>query len=562
MFEVTKSRRAVLLTLAILSGGGGVSGHASPADSVSCADLQSVTAAPLNRLSRAEYARTVRDLIGPEVADALPALSGLIAGIPDDDRQAGFANLNWSLSANHVGGYLGVANEIGVQVVRQDRLRRQVLPCATDAANLSDKCVYSLLNTFATRAYRRPLESAELADLMRFYKARQKGSQSDALSSLITRVLMSPHFLFKQGVGPARATAQCAQQLDDESFRRSSKLAYGLWGSMPDAALLKAARARELLNDKKLKFQIERMLRDPKAKEWMTAFFRQWLHYDHTVVESYSWGFLGKVGREHLHDDAAAELERFIEAVVWTDRGNYHDLMTSRKVVTNSLSIRRIYGLPDLPTGGAELLPETHAGVLTRVAMLAQGFDDASLVKRGAFVRRQILCDPLSPPDPSQLPPGSLVPPEKDFKQTTRQRWEARTAPLICQGCHRMINPLGFSLEAFDGIGRFRTIEKLPIPGTSPQGYTELPIDTAIVPNIAARMEPVVDGPAALSAFIGQSPKATTCFVNQLTKYVTGRPVDESDLAPMRALSAALMRPGGSIRETLAGVVQLHATKP
>ena len=522
---------------------------------------QSAPAAKLTRLSKAEYSRTVWDLLGADIANSLPALSGLIAGIPDDDMQAGFANVNWTLSTNHVAGYLGVANEIAVQVVTQSRIRRALLPCVTDPKRIGKRCVITILDTFAMRVYRRPLSGDEKKDLLRFYD-RQEETQGAtlALQSLIARLLISPPFLFKLTPAISHAPANCDQQRKDRSYIRASRIAYGVWGTMPDTALFSAAGSAGLLSNERVDTEATRMLADSKAREWLRTFFRQWLHYERFPVEGYSWGFLDKITRAHLHDDAAEELDRFIDAIVWTEGGNYRDLLTSRRVLTGSLAIRQIYGLPKEPLPSPEEVPTNHAGILTRVAMLVNGFDDASVVRRGAFVRRQILCDPLSPPDPSLLPPGSLVPPAKDHLQTTRQRWEARTAPPICQGCHRMINPLGFSLEAYDGIGRYRTTEKQPIPNSAP-AYTEFPIDAAVTPFIEGRSDPLLDGPVALSEFIGNSRKANACFVKQLNTFVSGQAADAADKDALQGLTDELMGAGGSIKGVLLGLVKLHASK-
>jgi hypothetical protein len=559
--------RPVLLAACVLAATSGCGGlrpavtvdHSTvPERPAPACDDQRDTLAPvaLNRMSKAEYARTISDLIGEDVASALPALSGLVAGIPDDDVTAGFSNINWSLSGDHVTGYLGVANEVGVQIGLRGNLRARVLPCATDRERISSACVTSFVDTFATRAYRRPLTAEEKADLLGFFLDRQKDAPASALASLITRVLMSPSFLFKEEIGLAHGASTCAQRLDDDSFNLASRLAYGLWGRMPDAALFAAAREHELLDDAKLTAQIERMMRDDRTKAWVRKFFREWLRYDHLPTEGYAWNFLGKLDRAHLHDYGVAELDRFLDTIVWNDRGSFYDLMTSRKVITDSPSIRMIYGLPAERSAGEEEVPENRSGLLTRVIMLAQGSDEPSLVKRGAFIRRQILCDPLSPADPSLLPPGSLVPPEADYHLTTRQRWEARTAPAICQGCHRQINPFGFALEAYDGIGRFRKTERQLIPKSAPPAYTEFTIDTVVSPNVQGAADPPVDGPVALSAFIGQSVKGNSCFVKQLTKFVSRRPLTDDDLGDIRSLTESLMRPGGSIQGVLAGVVK------
>ena len=570
-FNILNRLTIVIATLVVCSGAF-LSGHGrlnglglAPAHLVSrpnndCQDQpRAASALRVSRLSKAEFSRTVWDLIGADAANSLPALSGLIAGIPDDDMSGGFANVNWSLSTDHVAGYLGVANEIAVQVVAQDRIRRALLPCATNPARVGKQCLNEILDDFAARAYRRPLSKDQKQELRRFYDDREAAQGAPlALQSLIARVLMSPQFLLK--ITPA-ASDNCKQLRADRSYARAAGIAYSAWGTMPDAALLSSAEDGGLLNDAKLAAEATRMLGDAKAREWLRTFFHQWLHYEHVPIEGYSAGFLGTVDRAHLHEYAADELDRFIDTIVWSQGGSYRDLLTARTVLASGPAVRQIYGLPKDPSSQPEQLAPDRAGILTRVAMLVQGFDDASVVKRGAFIRRQILCDPLSPPDPSLLPPGSLVPPEKDHRMTTRQRWEARTAPAICQGCHRMINPLGFSLEAYDGVGRFRTTEKQPIPDSSPQAYSEFTIDTSVTPFLDSRTEPAIDGPVALSAAIGSSRKANACFVKQLNTFVSRRAPDAADAAALQVLTDEMMRPGGSIKDVLLGLVKLHATK-
>lgn len=528
----------------------------------SCGSTSSTTprTAAVARLSKAEYAQTLSDLLGSAVVQRMPALVGLIASIPDDDTRAGFLNSSWSLSADHVAGYLAAANEIGTQLATQPQLRAQLIPCARKSTDINDKCVETFATTFAMRAYRRPLQKPEQQDLIRFYQQRKASGPDRAFADLVARVLMSPYFLFKAGVEPP-AGPKCENERSALAYRRASRMAYSMWGSMPDARLMAAADRGDLADDAVVRSELERMWSDGRTRAWMHSFFRQWLHYDRAPVESYSWGFLGNIDRAHLHESAQQELERFIDAVIWEDRGSFRDLMTSRKVITNATSIRRIYGMSDAPAAAVEQAPGMRAGLLTRVAMLAPGFDDASVVKRGAFVRRQLLCDPLTPPDPSQLPPGSLVPPEKDHRLSTRQRWEARTAPNICQGCHRMINPLGLALENYDAIGRARMVEKLPVPDSSPQAYIEHLIDARIVPNLDSRTEPEIEGPAELSAALGASMKANACFARQFDTFVSGRTPEAADLPGLRSLAEAMMQPGGSMHDVMLAIIARHTTQ-
>jgi cytochrome c553 len=301
----------------------------------------------LNRLSKEEYKRTIWDLVGEQTAISLPALAGIIEGIPDDDVSAGFSNIDWSLSTDHVAGYLGVANELGVQIVKKKALRDKVIPCSKGGEHVtSELCISGFIDSFGARAYRRPLEQVEKQRLLTFYHGHSASNPDLALSSLVTRILMSPHFLFRHETAPPRESASCNQSLRTESFIRAARLSYGLWGSMPDGRLFSAASDNELLHESKLTNEIERMLADPKARSWLSQFFRQWLHYDHLAVEAYSLPFIGDIDRAHLHENAAEELDSFIDYVVWKERGNFARLMTSRKVITTSSALREIYELP------------------------------------------------------------------------------------------------------------------------------------------------------------------------------------------------------------------------
>jgi hypothetical protein len=551
---------ALVLALSALSSGDWHVGAALSATTPECVSPADSSPRAVARLSKAEYSRTLQDLFGPQLFERLPALPGLIGAIPDDDTSGGFLNASWTLTADHISGYLATANELSAQVLRNASLRNQVMPCVQDLNAVSKKCVERFLDTFGARAFRRDLEKGEREELLRFYESRKAAGPQQALEALLVRILVSPHFTFKQGVESPRTLLACKRNTADESFKRASRMSYGLWGSMPDRVLHASASRGTLAADASLDAELARMWDDERTRTWMRSFFRQWLRYDRLPVEGYSAGFLDKdkLDRAHLHEDAIDELDRFIENTVWKQRGSFRDLMTSRDVLTANPSIRRIYGLPAQPTGGVETAPVTRSGLLTRVAIMAQGFDDPSIVKRGALVRRQLLCDVLMQPDPSQLPPGSLemLP---NHTLSTRQRWEQRTSGVVCQGCHRMLNPIGFAFESYDGIGRFRTVERLMIPKSDPPAFVEHPINARVSPTLASRTEPELNGPVELSESIGASLKANTCFVRQLDTFVMSRPVAETDMPAIRELAARLMQPGGSIRDVMLGLVKRHA---
>lgn len=513
-------------------------------------DFKSVTetSQSIKRLSKDEYKRTLWDLLSPEVANSLPAISGLISGIPNDDMTGGFANVDWSLSPDHVKSYLGVANEIGVELASDLNLRKQVLACSKKNNNdTSEICIENFIEQFGMRVYRRPLEKDEKSSLIDFWRQSANKNPDQAFSILISRMLMSPHFLFRRETGLITSHSDCSASVIDENFNAIERLSYGFWGTMPDEELFAAATDENFLFSDKLNMQIDRMLKHTKTKEWVNRFFRQWLHYEELPVEGYTWDFINEIDRANLHEYAALELENFINTIVWDHKGSFSDLMTSRLVITDASAIRQIYGLPETSSSAEEMVPNNRAGVLTRAVKLMNGHNLDSPIRRGKFIRQQLLCEPLRPPDTSLIPPGSLVPPKPDHKMTTRQRWELKTGAPLCQSCHQLMNPFGFSLEAYDGLGRYRMTEQLKIPNTNPEEFIERMIDTVIMPNIDNNDEPVAHNAVELSHAIGQSEKANRCFVKQLATYVNGREVSSNEYKIIQELSERLISEEGNI---------------
>lgn len=558
----------------------------------------------IKRLSKDEYRRTLWSLIGHETADSLPALAGLISGLPDDDMTGGFANLDWSLSPDHVKSYLGVANEVGTQLATNSRLRGKLLNCSKDNINDMPKaCINQFVAEFGGRVYRRKLGENEKKSLINYWEENRHNNPEHAFGLLISRMLMSPHFIFRHESGLKNRGNSCSKMVIDENYNSIARMSYGIWGTMPDKELFTAADDKNFLFSNQLDYQINRMLKQPEAREWVGRFFRQWLHYDDLPIEGYSWDFIADIERAQLHNYAADELDSFINATVWNNQGGFYDLLASRLVITNAPSIRQIYGLPEKSSVTYEEVADNRAGILTRAVMLMNGKDETTPIRRGKFIRQQLLCEPLKPPDASLIPAGSLIPPKRDHRMSTRQRWDTKTKAPLCQSCHSLMNPFGFSLESYDGLGRYRTKERLKIPETSPQGPSQalvrlygltnrvtntsislierainktrrnvglLPVDsiapfelasisslydveikinTVISPNIEFHSDVAVGDAVELSIAIGKSQKANKCFAKQFATFVQRRELAPHDSVIIQQLASELMQPTGSIYE-------------
>ncbi|MFQ3592303.1 MAG: DUF1592 domain-containing protein, partial [Gemmataceae bacterium] len=364
-------------------------------------------------------------------------------------------------SAIHIEKYLQIAEDVLRAVLDTGEkssftLNATQRQAARDALGL-DAEPWTIVRRFAERAYRRPIIPAEVDRLMTVYhKSIARGdSREKALRLPLKAVLISPHFLFlvepepeKEGVYP----------LPD--YPLASRLSYFLWASLPDATLLDLARKGELVKPEVLRAQVKRMLLDPRSRGFAANFATQWLGLaglgtthrpDATKFPSYD---------DALAADMKEEAIRLVERVFREDRP-LTELLTSRETYLNA-RLAKHYGIAGIQGDEFRLvkLPASHgdrAGLLGTAAVLtATSFPlRTSPVLRGKWILEEILGSrvPPAPPNAGELPADG-----KDPKGLTlRQQLELHRSRPDCASCHNRMDPLGFGLEAFDAIGRYRT---------------------------------------------------------------------------------------------------------
>ena len=299
------------------------------------------------------------------------------------------------------------------------------------------------LETFATRAYRRPITKPELQRLMELGK--------DDITLPLRAILVSPHFLYR------------GEPAVDE-YALASRLSYFLWSSMPDDELFTHARKRTLR--KNLEKQVRRMLADPKARALTDNFAGQWLQLRNLAnITPDSKTF--RAFDDDLRDAFRKETELFFERIVREDR-SVLEFLTANETFANR-RLARHYGIDGIDGDDFQLvsLRDTpRRGVLTQGSVLALTSNPTrtSPVKRGKWVLENLLNAPPAPP-----PPG--VPELKEGKELTgtlRERMEQHRADPNCATCHERMDAIGFALENFDGIGRWRDKDgDLPVDASS-----------------------------------------------------------------------------------------------
>jgi len=373
-----------------------------------------------------------------------------------------------------------------------------------------------MLRPITSRAFRRPASKEEVERLTElFMTARGRGDSVERSAQLaLTALLVSPQFLFRVERDPPAGEVR---DLDD--FEIASRLSYFLWSSMPDDTLLAAALRGELRTPEQLAAQARRMLQDPKARALVDNFAAQWLQLRSLDVVSPDTGTF-KDFDDTLRKAMRRETEEFFAAIVREDR-SILDLVDGKFTYLN-LRLAQHYGhgfpglkndvftrvdLEKVPRGGIL----THGSVLTITSMP----DRTSVPKRGVWVLERMLGTP-PPPPPADVPELGK---EKEVgaNLSLRKRLERHRTDAACAGCHVRMDGIGFALENFDAVGRFRVREgkddKEPIDVTG-----ELPSGVK------------VEGPAGLKKYLREQKNMfARCLTEKMLTFAIGRGLDTYD---------------------------------
>lgn len=457
---------------------------------------------PLRRLTRFEYDNTVSDLL------RLPSEVAKTRFLPEETVDA-FDNNAFVLGVSEVQveAYMTAAQELAAQVDLAT-----LLPCDPALAG----CSTELIRQFGRRAYRRPLDEAEVQRLQGVFDAGSADGFESGARLVVQTVLQSPGFLYRPEVS---ATGVPGEVVALGSHEIASRLSYLVWGSMPDDELLAAADTGTLGDRTQVERQAQRMLQDPKARESLRKFHEQWLQL----------ADISDVQRDPAHYpgfEAIRSLQQE-EALAFAEQAYFEEGMTVEGLYRGGFSMRTaelaaFYGEPG-PTGSAfsrvSVDPQKRAGLLTLGALMTRGatFDASNPIRRGVWVWRQLMCGEL--PDP---PPDIMVSvPPADPTQTTRERFAAHTSNPACAGCHQLIDGIGFGMENYDAAGRFQALDN------------GKPIDASGHVMATGDIDGPFEGAIELSQKLAQSQSAKDCLVLQWFRYGQGRsetPLDECSL--------------------------------
>lgn len=405
----------------------------------------------MRRLTKVEYGNTLHDLfdVDPSIAKELP------------DEVAGEGYLN-TLSPLQLEQYLSIANEVLDKVLApkdapptalEKRLFGDPPKPGTDLRAAARQAAIPL----ARRVYRRPASETELNVLLGVYDLgiRGKLAHPAALRLMLKSALVSPQFLFITPAGEAESGREIVP-LDD--YQLASRLSYLLWSTMPDAELSTLADQGKLHEPAVLQAQAKRLLEDKRSRALFDGFGAQWLGLMDLSTKTFDTAKFPQMTREMraaMYDEARL----FFESIVRENR-SVTDFVNADYTFLNG-PLASIYGMEKTVTGlqmrKVKLADPNRGGILGMPGILATtSFPNrTSAVRRGVWVLEQVLGEHV-PPAPPNVPALDKQDKSKVATMTLRQRTELHRTNAVCANCHKILDPIGFGLENFDAIGRWR----------------------------------------------------------------------------------------------------------
>jgi mono/diheme cytochrome c family protein len=409
--------------------------------------------------------------------------------------------------------------------------RKKLLICDPKSG---DACVEKILSTVARKAYRRPVTKAEIATLMKFVaQAKADGQDNEhGIQLALEAILVSPNFLFRVEHDPRSEPRAQAGGLPEPhklaDLELASRLSYFLWSSMPDDELLNLAEASKLHDPVTLNAQVKRMMADPRSSALSENFAGQWLeirNLDYVKPDPdkfLRWG-------PDLRDAMKTETQMFFDYILRQNRP-LSEFLDAKYTFLNE-RLAGFYGIPGV-TGSefrkVDLTGDQRGGLLSQASVLTVSSypSRTSVVIRGKYVLRNILGSPPAPPPPD-VP--ALDEAAVGTSMSLRQQMEKHRDNAVCASCHTKMDPLGFGLENYDAIGRWRTRDgKFPVDssGTLPNGKTF---------NTPAEMRAVL---------LSQLPDFSHCVIEKMLTYALGRGLQPYDRPAVNEISRKLEAQG------------------
>jgi hypothetical protein len=424
----------------------------------------------------------------------VPSSLAVASTFPADDASAGYergVSVSQQWDAATTAGAIETANYVAVNLWT-------LAGTKPSDENRTTK-VKQFCRQFVERAFANPLDDERFEFFVGQHFENDLPIQ-DQVKRVVILALKSPRFLYP-GI-----------EVRSEGFEKAKNMALLMWDSVPDTQLLKLARNNKLSDSVTVRDELQRMIDDPRAKAKLRQFFHDWLKTDKGADATKDQSLYPNFD-ELLLTDLRQSLELYLDEVAWNEASDFRQLFLADYLYANQ-RLAEFYGLESSTPGFSKVSVDSNerAGILTHPYLMAglAYHQNSSPIHRGVFVARNLLGRSL------KQPPDSIKPLTEEFDpdMTNRQRVEHQTNQVACMNCHSVINPLGFSLENFDAVGRFRTQEK------------EKQIDVSVAYKTPDGEMVSLGGARDLAEFLANDELAQRSFIAQLFRHFTKQPID------------------------------------
>jgi Protein of unknown function (DUF1592)/Protein of unknown function (DUF1588)/Protein of unknown function (DUF1585)/Protein of unknown function (DUF1595)/Protein of unknown function (DUF1587) len=499
------------------------------------------TPARVRRMTLEQYANTIHYVFGNDIdvgkpfaplrrTEGLLASGAARAGVTSGELQ----QLQRSASA------------IAAQVMDKGNIERKtpsrrdfLVPCKPqDETAADDACARKFIRHVGRLLYRRPLADTKVAELVERAQAGATDLEDfyAALATVLEGMLIDPKFLLLVDTTEPDPDDAGKRRLD--AYSLAARLSFFLWNATPDDALLQAAESGELQTKKGLAREVDRMLASPRLETGMRAFFDDMFGFEGFGNLAKDASVYPMVTGATLQDAREQTLRTVIDRLI-TRKSDYRELFTTRETFM-SPALATIYQVPTLPGWVPYEFPadSPRVGLLTHISFLSLHAHPArsSPTYRGKALRERLLCQSVPPP-PGNVDFSAIENPDAAL-HTARDRLEAHRTNPSCAGCHKITDPIGLTLENFDGAGRYRDEEqgkKIDISG----GLDGMDFNTV----------------AGLGQALHDHPALPTCLVQRIYSYGTGGPLTPADRPAVKALTDGFRQVGYRLPDLLRVIV-------
>jgi hypothetical protein len=530
------------------AGGSSTGTGSSTGSGGSTASCTPLTPSPrrLWRLSAAQWGNAVKDLLGLSSPPNLTSKGG----------EAQFAFLvdpTLKVDPSMLFDMFQQSQTVLSQI--DSKVTSTLAPCSGTTSSAQTTCATSFIQTLAAKAYRRPLDSTEVPNLMKVYATGAMTDYKTGVEAMIQAVILSPSFIYRTELGPSTLTADSSGNYPNTTltpYEVASQLSFTLLGSLPDAALTSAAADGSLGTTAGITTQIQRLFALPAVQANVTNIILSWFNVNQMFAKVKDTSLLSALSSSDqnqttIENDLLTSAQNWVNSIIWSGSGKFADLMTSQTVYVNQRLATLYPGLTysggKAPTSNSTFVAATwpssqgRSGILTQPAYLWAASDPAltSIVKRGKGIHDSIICaDPLPPPIDLSTPSAVNVIACKspDGTQTLSTcdsevlQSDARMMFQPCMNCHQMMDPYSRVLLNFGPIGNYRTVDEA--------GRTIDPTFTFGVLTPLSGQK--ITGAQSFAQALVSSGTFDGCSVQQMTSYAIGSGISTYNTCELNTL--------------------------